>query len=136
RLDASDVRQRKTTVVKLKNSPATDVALAINQFLTAQRDLAQLDPNLVTSLELLEREIIVVPELVSNSLLISSTPRYHEEILDLVTQLDQKPPEVVIQALLVEVSLDNADEFGVELGFQDQVLFQRSLMNMPGFLFN
>ena len=127
RLDESDIRQRRNTVIKLKNSPVTEVAAAINEFLTSQRDLAQVDPELVSSTELLEREIIVVPEAVSNSLLISATPRYYEEILRLVSRLDEPPAQVIIQALLVEVELQNTDEFGVELGFQDSVLFDRSL---------
>ncbi|WP_166826088.1 secretin N-terminal domain-containing protein [Thalassoroseus pseudoceratinae] len=126
RLDETDVRQRETIVVKLRNAPALDVANAINQFLQGQRDLLQIDPELVSTTELLEREIIVVPETISNSLLISATPRYFEEIQRLVAELDQTPPQVVIQAMLVEVQLDNTDEFGVELGFQDDVLFSRS----------
>ena len=126
RLDETDVRQRETIVVKLRNAPAIDVANAINQFLQGQRDLLQIDPELISTTELLEREIIVVPEAISNSLLISATPRYFEEIQRLVAELDQTPPQVVIQAMLVEVQLDNTDEFGVELGFQDDVLFSRS----------
>jgi len=129
RLDERDIRQRQTTVIRLRNSPATDVANAINQFLQSQRDLAQIDPNLVTNMELLEREIIVVPETVSNSLLISATPRYFEEIQRIVDRLDQAPPQVVIQALLVEVELNNTDEFGIELGFQDDVLFDRGVIS-------
>ncbi|MCA9113792.1 MAG: hypothetical protein KDA79_01815 [Planctomycetaceae bacterium] len=127
RLDESDIRQRKNTVVKLKNSPVVEVAAAINTFLTSQRDLAQVDPELVSSTELLEREIIVVPEAVSNSLLISATPRYYDEILRLVGRLDEPPAQVIIQALLVEVELQNTDEFGVEIGFQDSVLFDRGI---------
>ena len=126
KLDETDVRQRETIVVKLRNAPALDVANAINAFLQGQRDLLQIDPELVSTTELLEREIIVVPEAISNSLLISATPRYFEEIQELVAQLDQTPPQVVIQAMLVEVVLDNTDEFGVELGFQDDILFSRS----------
>ncbi len=129
RLDQSDLRQRQNIVYRLKNSPAKDVAEAINQFWSSQSNLAQVDPNLVSAVELLEREVIVVPEPVSNSLLISSTPRYFEEILDLTKQLDEAPPQVVIQALLVEVDLDNDDEFGVELGVQDSVLFNRSAIS-------
>lgn len=136
KLDASDIRQRRTAVIKLKNTFANDVALALNQFLTAQRNLAQLDPNLITTIQLLEREIIVVPELVSNSLIISATPRYFQDAITMIDKLDQKHPEVVIQALLVEVDLTNTDEFGVELGLQDSILFRRSLANVPGFLFN
>jgi type II secretion system protein D len=127
RLDERDTRQRQTTVVKLRNAPVTEVSTAINQFLTSQRNLYQIDPNIVTNLEILEREIIVVPEPVSNSLLISTTPRFYEEIRRMVEKLDAAPPQVVIQALLVEVELNNTDEFGVELGFQDTLLFDRGL---------
>lgn len=127
RLDESDVRERKTTVVKLRNSPATEIAAAINTFLQSQRDLATIDPELVSNTELLEREIIAVAEPVSNSLLISATPRYYEEVQALIRKLDAEPPQVIIQALLVEVALDNTDEFGVELGFQDDILFDRSI---------
>ncbi|MEO2033649.1 MAG: secretin N-terminal domain-containing protein, partial [Planctomycetaceae bacterium] len=126
KLDESDTRQRQTTVIKLKNSPVTDVANAINQFLTSQRDLANADPDLVSSVELLEREVIAVAEPVSNSLLLSATPRYYEEILELVNRLDEAPAQVIIQALLVEVELENSDEFGIELGVQDSILFNRS----------
>lgn len=129
RLDTGEVRQRQNEVIKLKNSPALEVAEAINQFLQSQRDLAQLDPDLVSNVEFLEREIIAVPETVSNSLLISATPRYFEEIKKIVNRLDEAPPQVVIQALLVEVDLQNTDEFGVELGFQDSVLFDRSAID-------
>lgn len=128
RLDESDIRQRQTTVIRLKNSPVQEVAEAINAFLTSQRDLAQIDPDLVSNTELLEREIIVVPEIVTNSLLISATPRYFEEISDLVNKLDEAPPQVVIQAMLVEVELTNTDEFGVEIGVQDDILFDRSVI--------
>ncbi|WP_310820344.1 secretin N-terminal domain-containing protein [Stratiformator vulcanicus] len=132
RLDQSDVRQRKTTVVKLRNSPALEVATAINEFLQGQRDLATVDPELISTVELLEREVIVVPEIVSNSLLISSTPRYYEDILNLIARLDEAPAQVNIQALLVEVELQNTDEFGVELGLQDSVLFNRSVIPADG----
>lgn len=129
RLDESDVRQRKNIVIRLKNSPVTEVANAINQFLQSQRQLAQVDPELVSNMELLEREIIVVPEIVTNSLLISATPRYFGEVQELVARLDEAPAQVIIQALLVEVELDNTDEFGVELGFQDSLLFDRSVVS-------
>ena len=41
RLDASDMRQRKSSVYRLKNSPAQDVANAITLFLQGQRDSGQ-----------------------------------------------------------------------------------------------
>jgi type II secretion system protein D len=133
RLDQSDIRQRQSTVIRLNNSDAIEVAAALEDFLRSQRDLLQLDPEIFSNVELLEREIIVVPEELTNSLIISATPRYYEEILSLIEKLDEAPAQVIIQALLVEVGLENTDEFGVELGFQDSVLFDRGLLNLENF---
>src|SRR5205807_611572 len=94
---------------------------------TTQRTLVtQAQPDLMSPFEQIEREVVVVPETVSNNLLISATPRYFDEIRDLVTKLDAAPQQVIIQALLIEVTLENTDEFGVELGLQDSLLFTRS----------
>ncbi|MES2791325.1 MAG: secretin N-terminal domain-containing protein [Planctomycetota bacterium] len=132
RLDESEVRQRQSIVFRLKNSPATDVATAVNNFLTSRRDLEQSSDGLVSPFEQIEREVIVVAEPISNTLLISATPRYFKEIQQLVINLDAAPQQVTIQALLVEVTLDNTDEFGVELGLQDSVLFRRSVVPQSG----
>lgn len=135
RLDESDVRRRTTTVYRLRNAPAADVSNAINQFLQNQRQLTQIGGvgTLVSQVEQLEREVVVVPELVSNSLLVSATPRYYEEIKKIVEDLDRRPPMVVIQVMIAEVTLGNTDEFGVEAGLQDSLLFSRGL---PGIGFN
>lgn len=131
RIDAADARNRRTEVLRLRNSPANDVAIAINQFLQSQRDLLQIDPNRISTSELLEQEIIVTPEPISNNLIISATPRYFDTVLKLARELDREPAQVMIQALIVEVTLDDTDEFGVELGFQDPTLFDRSVADTP-----
>ena len=115
RLDDNEARNRKTSVVKLRNNPAADIAAAINQFLQSQRDLAQIDPSRTSSSQLLDQEVIVTPEPLSNSLIISATPRYFDSIMDLTSQLDREQQQVAIQALLVEVTLEDNDQFGVEL---------------------
>ena len=129
KLDGADSRKRETTVIQLKNTPVADVAEAINEFLDTQRSLIAQDPDLISSFELLEREIIVVPEAINNNLIISTTPRYFDQISNLVRELDKEAPQVIIQALIVEVELDNDDEFGVELGIQDSLLFNRSIID-------
>lgn len=131
RLDEGDIRERQQAVYRLKNSPATAIANAVTQFLTNQQELTQQGQDLVSSVEQLEREVIVVAEPVSNSLLISATPRYFAEIQRLIKKLDEPPAQVIIQALLVEVTLDNTDEFGIEMGFQNGVLFNRSVKDPP-----
>ena len=70
--------------------------------------------------------MVVVAESASNSLIVSATPAYYEELEGIIRQLDEQAPMVMIQVLIGEVRLGDADEFGVELGLQDSVLFDRS----------
>src|SRR6202044_847354 len=74
-----------------------------------------------------EREIIIVPDPITNKLLISVTPKWYPEVMRLIQELDADIPQVVIQVLLAEVDLSGSEEFGVELGLQTPVLFQRSI---------
>lgn len=139
RLDDSDIRQRQTTIIRLKNAPAADIATAIDSFLGSQIELLANQDDLISAFELVEREVIVQPETYTNSLLISATSRYFDQIRDMVLTLDQELPQVIIQAMLVEVVLEDNDEFGIELGLQDSILFSRGLggtAGNPGFNFN
>ena len=130
RLDEADVRDRETTVIRLCNAPAEDVANAINEYLSNERQITSIESEFKSAIELVEQEVVVVSEPVSNSLIISATPRFFEEIKALVTQLDERPPMVMIQVLIAEVQLNDTDEFGVELGLQDSLLFDRSLLGV------
>ena len=65
--------------------------------------------------------MVVVPEPVSNSLILSATPRFFDEVKAIIEQLDARPPMVMIQVLIAQVDLGNTDEFGIELGLQDSV---------------
>jgi type II secretion system protein D len=128
RLDEADASKRKSTVYQLKNSPAIDVATAINQFLQSKRIVELAAPGVTNPFDQLEREVVVVPEPVQNKLILSATPRYYDEIAELIQRLDEQPPQVMIQVLIAEILLGNTDEFGIEMGIQDSVLFDRSLL--------
>jgi len=128
RLDDSDAGHRKNHVFRLKNSPANDIGQAISTFLRSQVQ-TQTVPGLVSPFEQIEHEVIVVPEPVSNSLILSATPRYFEEIKKLIEELDARPPMVMIQVLIAQISLGCTNEFGMELGLQDGLLFDRSILN-------
>lgn len=139
RLDETDSQERVNEVYRLKNSPAIDVANAVNNFLRSERIVNQAAPGRQNPFTQIESEVVVVPEPVLNALIISATPRYFEQIMELVEGLDAQPPQVMIQVILAEVSLDNRNEFGVELGLQDSLLFDRSLLGSiltPGYNFN
>ncbi|NUQ63772.1 MAG: hypothetical protein HUU20_14950 [Pirellulales bacterium] len=128
RLDERDVEQRRNTVFRLRNAPAIDVATAVNEFLRSERQLLLAAPGTLSPFQQIESEVVVVPEPVSNALIISATPRFYDEIMKLVEDLDAQPPQVLIQVLIAAVELDNFSEFGVELGLQDSLLFDRSLL--------
>ena len=144
RLDQGDVETRVTKVIRLKNAPANDVATAIQNFLQSQRDISNLQfqtGGIGAFADQLDREVIVVPELITNSLIISATPKYYENIVEIITDLDFRPPMVMIQVLIAEIQLTDNFEFGVEFGLQDSLLFDRGIATVggasePGFNFN
>lgn len=132
RLDQGDVRQRITTVYRLSNAPAADVANALSGaagLFTLQQNLIQTAPELVTPIEVIERQVIVVAEPVTNSLIVSATPAYLQEIRRIIEQLDRRPPMVVIQVVIAEVRLGDTEQFGVEWGLQDALMFDRSILS-------
>ena len=127
RLDDTSGRRQNFRTVKLINAPADQVALALDQVLTARRELLTVQPGLISAQELIRQEVVVIPEVFSNRLIVYADPGFMDEVIRLIREIDETPPQVTIQALLVEVSLDNTDEFGIELGFQDSTLFDRSV---------
>jgi type II secretion system protein D len=131
RLEDSDVQCRQNEVVKLKNASAADVAAALQNFVTRSLQVLSQGQQLTAFQEIL-RDVVVVPEPVTNSLLISATPQYFTDILRLIHEMDAEPPQVVIQVLIAEVDLNDTDEFGVEVGLQSPVLFNRSVVPLLG----
>ncbi|MGL5095707.1 MAG: secretin N-terminal domain-containing protein, partial [Planctomycetia bacterium] len=96
RLDSSSALERKTTVYKLRNLTAVEAATALTNFLTAQDALALNQDGRIALADQISREVTVVAEAISNSLIIGSSPRFYDEILRIVEQIDVRPPQVVI----------------------------------------
>ena len=96
RLDEDDVRQRQSVVFRLRNAPALDVANSIDTFLLRQQEINQLtvEYQAISPFEQIASNVIVVPELVSNSLIISATPRYFDNVMKVVRDLDFRKPMV------------------------------------------
>ena len=147
RLEDANVQSRQSQVYRLKNAAAADVATALQTFVT--NNLAVFNSaSQVSAYQELMRAVVIVPEAISNTLLISATPQYFTELYRLIEQIDTMPPQVVIQVLVAQVTLNDDQEFGVEFGLQSPVLFNRSLftttgtttaapnVGLPGFNFN
>ncbi len=67
----------------------------------------------------------------TNSLVLSATPRFYDEIRGIIEQLDARPLMVMIQVLIASVDLGSTNEFGIEVGLQDTALFDRSILSNP-----
>lgn len=127
RLESADVPQRYNEVYKLRNAAAADVATSLTTFITNTLSVYS-GSALLTAYQQLQRNIVIVAEPVSNTLLVSATPQYFAELKRLIEKIDSQPPQVVIQVLIAEVDLSNTEEFGVEMGLQTPVIFQRGLL--------
>src|SRR5262249_12208140 len=75
-----------------------------------------------------QQVVIAVPEPVTNNLLISATPEAIQNLIPIIEKLDATPLQVAVEVLIAEVQLTNTEEFGVEIGVQSPVLFNRSVI--------
>lgn len=126
RLDSAELRERKDDVYRVRNSDANSLATTLSNYLRTVSQVLQIGDQ--TPFPQMEREVVIVPEPITNSLIISATSRYYADVMRLIERLDYEPPQVVIQVLIAEVILDNREEFGMEWGVQTPLLFQRSVI--------
>jgi type II secretory pathway component GspD/PulD (secretin) len=92
----------------------------------------------ISLFERIDREVFVVSEPSTNSLIISATPRYMQQIKQVIERLDRQQPMIAVEILIAEVTLDDAFDIGTELGLQDSLLFDRNsatggTLNSPAF---
>ncbi len=116
-LDESTAAERLTEIYRLRNAQAADIETALTNFLDQERALLEEQlggAGAGTSQYILEREVAIVAESTTNTLLLSASPRYYDVVAQMIEELDQPPPQVLIQVLLAEVTIDDVNEFGIE----------------------
>jgi type II secretory pathway component GspD/PulD (secretin) len=131
RLDDSEVQDRRNRVIHLRNATAADLAGPLSTFLTNTLAVYTAQ-GLLPQNQAIDQQVVIVAEPITNKLLISATPLFFEETLRLIEELDADVPQVVVQSLVAEVDLTGSEEFGVELGLQSPVLFNRGIIPAPG----
>lgn len=146
RLDTTGFAERITEVVWLRHQSAPEIATAIQTYVQQRTQTVNTIQQFQQGLgpyDLPDRDLVVVAEAVSNSLLLSVSPRLYDDVRRLIDSLDRRPPMVLIKVVLAEVTLGDQFELGGELGLQDSLLFDRgralpaNLPNStPGFNFN
>lgn len=96
-------------VYTLKNADAESLATSLNNIMTHSRLAeAKQDKNAAEPLA-----ITAVTS--TNSLLISASPEDFEQLKQVIDQLDVKPHQVYIEALILELSMDATKDIGISL---------------------
>ncbi len=145
RLDTTGFAERITEVIWLRHQSAPEIATAIQTYVQQRTQTVNSIQQFQQGLgpfDLPDRDLVVVAEAISNSLLLSVSPRLYDDVRRLIDSLDRRPPMVLIKVVLAEVTLGDQFELGGELGLQDALLFDRSVATTPptvlnpGFPFN
>ncbi len=115
-LDSIIATEREQIVFDLQYAQAETVQATLQRYFESEaariRDI--LSPGQGGSLtRQLEQEVTVVGDPKSQKVLISASPRYIETVKSIVSELDAAPPQVIIQVLLAEVTLDDSDQWGL-----------------------
>ncbi len=111
---------------QLKHAVAEDVAETLNEVVEASSGSRRLSSRQTAGNRsqqatsgFQEQEIIIVPETHTNSLLIRASGTQYAWLSKLLEDIDQRLPQVLIEAAIVELAEDFNDTFGVELGYLD-----------------
>lgn len=66
-----------------------------------------------------QSRLTIIPDELNNALIIRATDQEYREILDLVQRMDVMPPQVLIEATIAEVRLEDGLDFGVRWYFEN-----------------
>ncbi len=131
RLDSEGFAERITEVIWLRHQQSDGIATAITDYVSQRTQgvntIQQFQQGGLGPYDLPDRDLIVVSEPVSNSILLSVSPRLYEDVRRLIDKLDRRPPMVLIKVVIAEVTLNDLFEIGGELGLQDSLLYDRGV---------
>ncbi|MCG3136689.1 MAG: hypothetical protein HJJLKODD_00524 [Phycisphaerae bacterium] len=132
KLDATETDERSNFVYPAQYKPAEDIAEAIAEFNTKEKErLGDIDD--ATNAQLLaERQITVVPVPSSNAIALGMSKRYQDQYMKMVEELDTPPEQVLIEFMLVEVSTNDIFELGVEFAAQDLLFSEQAYVGNNG----
>jgi type II secretion system protein D len=142
KLDGIEAVERLQTVYHLKNAKAKEMATTLQDIFRQESQLTRTSTSSAQASSLerqLEAEVTVVGDENSNKLLIATSPRYMDKVLKMVDELDKTPPQVTIQVLLAEVTIDADDRWGMDVRvgpFGGDVYNAQSLGGGPGGIAN
>ena len=135
-LDAEEIEERLSFVYKTDYLDAQEIADAIEQFMQEEEDRFGEIEEEMSMMRQAERKLTVVPVGTENpdSLIIGTSPRYAEQHMDIIYQLDRPQPQVMISALIAEVTLNDTTDLGMEFAVQDLHFSDNAVLGPNGIL--
>ena len=118
-LDSQEMSSRVNRVYAVKYVDATNLATSLKDYFNAETQRLTEYKQDIPIQQQIDEEVNVTPDKDASKLLISVSPRLESQIMEMVRELDQAPPQVMIQVLMTEVILDNRLEWGFEFAAQD-----------------
>ena len=129
-LDSQDIQDRVNFVYPLQNAKAEDVVTALDSYFQKETERLGRQGQGLSEARKAEQEVSAVSHKESNQVILSFSPRYQSSVMNIVRQLDTPPPQVMIQVLLAEVTLDDRFEMGLEFALQ-QLRFSETAVTGP-----
>lgn len=132
-LDAEAIEERITRVVELQHAKAEEVSETLNAYLEKEIGYLEEAEEGAAAQRILQRQVTVEDAgETSNMVLLSYSPRMESQLVSMINELDRPPPQVMIQVLMAEVTLNDTFEFGVEFAAQDLLFSETAYLNENG----
>jgi len=127
-LDAFDAEERMLVVYEAKNSTSEALTQAIRDYAQAEDDrLSDLEDETAARRQA-ERQITAIGDDQSNSVVLGVSRRYYDQYMTMIQELDRPSPQVMIQVLIAEVTLDDSVDLGIEFAAQDLLFTEHAVV--------
>ncbi len=118
-LDSRDIDERVHEVYEPRFMTSSAIADVVQQFNEAENGLLSDLDDEMSIRRRAERQVNVVSDEDSNTLLVGASPRNYDSFMSLIHRMDRPEPQVMISVLIAEVSMNERLEIGVEFAAQD-----------------
>ncbi len=132
-LDSRDIQPRDALVYTVVNMEAEDMQTALDAYFQAEKSVFE-GIEALSPQQKLEREVTVTAHPESNQLVVSSSPRLMPEVMRIIEQLDAPPPQVRIEVMIAEVTLNDSFEMGLEFALQELRFSETAVAGPNGIL--
>jgi len=121
KLDAKAIEQLQTEVIALKNAKAETIQKAVSTLVDNRMKLLQdvYGKEGVAPERVLEQQVNIVSDEDSRKVILQASPRYFADMRKIIEELDEAPSQVMIQAVIIQVAIDDKIEWGFEAVGQD-----------------